>query len=223
MDLTQFLWGGLFSGGEPGGLIVNIVLSAFGLVAGAVIGVPLGIFRAYSPFWLRAPVAGVLSILRATPLLLLVLWTFLLVQVVLAIDLAPVWIGCISLALYGLTHISDIIRSGAKAVPESQLRAARAMALSRVSIALHVAAPIAIRTMIPALTTFATTLFKDSSMCYVIGVVELMQIGVFAATRDPGSLLIYYALVAALFLVFGATGTHFAARLERRMKIRGTV
>jgi ABC-type amino acid transport system permease subunit len=92
--VTYFLWGRLLEGGPAMGLAVNLLLSAIALLGGGLIGLPLGIFRATARPSLLAPVSLVLTVIRGTPLLLLVLWTFLLVQVVAAASLAPVWIGC---------------------------------------------------------------------------------------------------------------------------------
>ena len=160
--------------------------------------------------------------LRSTPLLFLVLWMFLFIQVVLAIPLTPAWIGSIALSLYAMVHISDIVRAGAKAVSQDQIRTAQSLGLSRVQIALHVLIPVSVRVMIPAFTSFATSLFKDSSVCYVIGVIEVMQLGVMESTRNPQYLIHIYAQIAVLFFVVNAIGSRLALRLERRLKIPGT-
>ncbi len=218
-----FLWGSGPEGGPFAGLVVNLQMTGVALLLGVLAGIPLGVFRGLAPFWVHAPVSGVLALVRATPLLLLVLWLYLLIQAVMAIHLAPVWIGCLALALYAATNVSDIVRAGTRAVKPGQLRAARSLGLNRLQIARHVVVPVAVRVMAPALTSFATALFKDSSVCYVIGVVELMQLGVFTATRQPRMLLEVYGLVALLFFAVSVTGTRFADRLERRARMRGMV
>ena len=81
--------------------------------------------------------------------------------------------------------------------------------------------PIALRVMMPALVSFATTLFKDSSFCSIIGVNELMQLGLFRAAREPGQILLIYGEIGSLFFVFAFAGTRLAAALERHARIRG--
>ena len=198
-------------------------MSILALAAGSLLGIPIGVFRAMTPLWLRAPVSATLSVIRSIPLLLLVFWIFLFVQVVLAIPLDPIWVGCIALGLYAMTHISDIVRAGAKAVPKEQIRTAQSLGLSQIQIAMHVIIPISVRVMIPALTSFCTTLFKDSAVVYVIGVIEIMQLGLLESTRDPQNLLYYYALVAAVFFTVNTLGTRLAFKLEQRVKIQGTL
>ena len=77
--------------------------------------------------------------------------------------------------------------------------------------------------MIPSFTSFATTLFKDSSVCYVIGVIEIMQLGVVESTRNPQYMIHYYAASAVIFFVINAIGSHLVSRLEQRIKIPGTL
>lgn len=205
------------------GLILNIVLSSVSLFVGILIGLPLGAFRVMTPLWIRAPISLILALIRATPLLLLVLWNYLFIQVVLAIPLAPIWIGCISLSLYAMTHISDIVKAGTIAVSKAQKRTARSLGLNSIQIARYVIIPVSVRVMIPAFTTFCTSLFKDSSVCYVIGVIELMRLGVLETTRHPRYMLHYYALVALLFFVVTLIGARLSRLLEHRCKIRGTI
>ena len=221
--LSYFLFGTPRDGAPVGGLALNLFLAAIALGGGSLLGVPIGLVRGLAPWWASAWLNVPLALIRSTPLLLLVLWLYLLIQAVLALPLAPVWIAAIALGLYSLTHISDIVRGGVKAVGEPALRSARSLGLTRIQICRNVIAPIALRAMSPALTSFATTLFKDTSVCYVIGVVELMQLGAFTVGRDPGMLLQTYALVGLLFFVVSAGGTQLAAALERRSRLKGMV
>ncbi len=221
-EVTSLLWGGLFSGGPVAGLALNVVLSLGALALGAFLGVPLGALRAVTPLWLHAPVALVLAVLRSTPPLLLVLWCYLFIQLVLVLPLQPLWIGCIALGLYALTHISDIVKAGIRAVPRDLIRTSYALGLTRAQTARHVLLPVSLRVMLPALISFGSALFKESSVCYVIGVVELVQLGLLRSTLEPGRLLRDYALVAALFFVVCSVMTRLASVLEAKARLRGT-
>lgn len=222
-DIGHLIWGGYFDGGAVGGLILNIFMSAVALVVGGLIGVPIGVIRSTTSVWVYAPLALILAIVRSTPLLLLVLWLFIFLQAVCGLRLDPLWIGCIALALYGATHISDIVRGGTLAIPSTHLKTAYAMGLRWHSVNLWVVAPSALRTSAPAIATFAATLFKDSSVCYVIGVVELTQLVVFASTRHPGSLLQYQLAGAMLFFLVSLTFMRIASRFEKTRRIAGTM
>jgi polar amino acid transport system permease protein len=220
-DLTYFLWGAGARDGPVMGLVLNLLLSGVALAGGALLGVPLGVFRAVTSLRVHAPVALVLSVVRSTPLLLLVLWSFLFIQVVLRVPLDPLWIGCIALGMHAATHISDIVRAGTLAVSKAEVKTAQSLGLSRLQIATHVLVPVSMRMMIPAFASFGTSLFKDSSVCYVIGVMELMQLGVMATARDPQHLVQYYLIVGLIFFAVSTVGTRLAFRLEQRVKIRG--
>lgn len=218
-DIGHLIWGGYFQGGAVGGLVLNIFIFAVALLIGGVLGVPLGIVRSTTPIWVYAPLGLPLAIIRSTPLLLVVLWLFIFLQAVCGLRLDSIWIGCIALALYATTHVSDIVRAGTLAIPPTQIRAARALGLRWHSINLHVVAPIALRTAAPALATFAATLLKDSSVCYVIGVVELTQLVVFASTQHPESLIAYQIAGALLFFSVSLVGMRIAYRFEDDRRI----
>jgi polar amino acid transport system permease protein len=220
-EVGHYLWGQAFEGGAAAGLVINVLLTFVGLVCGTLIGVPVGVVRGMAPFWMHAPLTAICALVRATPLLLLILWLYLFIEVVLSFKMGPVWVGAIALGLYSAAWISDAVLAGTRAVPPDQIRAARALGFGSLGVARYVVFPIAWRVMLPALTSFATTLFKDSSFCYIIGVIELMQVGVFKAAREPSRILEIYFIVGLLFLAFAFTGTRLAALLERRVRIRG--
>jgi polar amino acid transport system permease protein len=220
-EVGHYLWGQAFDGGAAVGLVINVLLTFFGLACGVVIGVPLGVLRGMAPPWMHAPFTAIFAVVRATPLLLLILWLYLFIEVVLSLRLSPNWVGAIALGLFSATWISDAFLAGTRAVPPDQIRAARALGFGSLGIARYVIVPIAWRAMLPTLTSFATTLFKDSSFCYVIGVIELMQVGVFKAAREPSRVVEIYTVVGLLFFAFAFAGTRLAARLERRARIRG--
>jgi polar amino acid transport system permease protein len=222
-DIGHLLWGGYFDGGPVGGLVLNVFMSVVALLIGGALGVPIGIIRSTTPIWIYGVVALPLALIRSTPLLLVVLWLFIFLQVVCGLKLDPLWIGCVALALYAATHVSDIVRAGTLAIPRTHIRAAQALGLRWHSINVHVVAPIALRTSTPALATFAATLLKDSSVCYVIGVIELTQLVVFASTRHPEFLLQYQIAGALIFFSVSLLCMRIAARVERRHRIAGTL
>jgi len=221
IDITTLLWGNFFQGGPAMGLILNIVISITAIFFGALIGIPIGLGRVILPYWTIAPITLFLSIIRATPLLLLILWLFILIQVLLNSSLEPLWIGCIGLSLYAMTHLSDLVRAGAKSVAKEQIDAARSLGLNELQVARFILSPIALRTMFPAFCSFFTSLFKDSSICYVIGVIELMQLGVLESTRNPTNIIQNYFVIALIFLVVSMSGTRLGYKLEKKINIKG--
>src|SRR6185295_5776184 len=119
----------------------NVLLTFAGLACGIVIGIPLGVVRGMAPPWMHAPVTAILALVRATPLLLLILWLYLFIEVVLSLRLSPTWIGAIALGLYSATWISDAFLAGTRAVPADQIRAARALGFGSLGVARHVVVP----------------------------------------------------------------------------------
>jgi polar amino acid transport system permease protein len=212
-----------FWGAVASGLWTNLLLTACALSVAAIVGVPLGIVRAQASAWVVPPLNVFVALIRATPLLMLILWTFLLVQAVLALDVEAHVVGALALSIYAAVGVSDIVTAGARSVPLGSVRAAKCLGLSGVQIARCVVAPMAMRAMLPALASFSTTVFKDSSMCYIIGVSELMQAGKLEATRQPGRVLEIYAAVGVVFLIVCIAGARLSGYLERRFPVMGAL
>ncbi len=112
--------------------------------------------------------------------------------------------------------ISGNLRSGILAVPAGQSEAARSMGMKTVQTYILVVLPQAVRICLPGLINNVVALLKDSSLAYVIGVVELTMIGnrIQAESFKPVPVLI---TVACIYLVMTTFLTAFSRALERRM------
>src|SRR5688572_27712594 len=109
------------------GLGTNVLLAVCALAVATVLGVPLGVLRTRARGWLALPLNVGVALVRATPLLMLILWMFLLLQAVLVLDMEPLLIGAIALSIYATVGVSDIVSSGAKSVCSGSIRAAQCL------------------------------------------------------------------------------------------------
>jgi ABC-type amino acid transport system permease subunit len=71
--------------------------------------------------------------------------------------------------------------------------------------------------MIPSFVSFFVSLFKDTSIAYIIGVVELVQSGVIVSQRQPNRMYAAYLCVALGFWVVSFSISQFAMMLEKRL------
>ncbi len=129
--------------------------------------------------------------------------------------------GVIALTVYTSAFIAEEIRAGIFSIPKTQLEASRAVGLSFMQAYRFVILPQALRIVIPPLISQALNLIKNSSLCMVIGVTELM----FMASQVESyhgapfeafsaALLIY--LVISLFVSFCITmyNKHFMIQVR---------
>jgi polar amino acid transport system substrate-binding protein len=153
---------------------MTILLSVASFPLAILIGLAVAVGRLHGPAWLRPLLAGYVEVLRGTPLMLqLYALFFLLPKVGLALPaLAAAITG---LAMNYSAYESEIYRAGLKAVPPGQFEAALALGMSRWQVLRHVVVPQAVRIVMPPVTSDFIALFKDTSVCSAITVIELTK------------------------------------------------
>ena len=83
--------------------------------------------------------------------------------------------GVISLALNSAAYLSEIIRAGIQSIDPGQSEAARSLGLTRRQTLQSIVLPQAIKNILPAIANEFVTIIKESSICYTIGVQEIMS------------------------------------------------
>lgn len=157
---------------KAAGMTVLLSCAAFPLAI--LIGLGVAIGRLHGPMWLRPLLAGYVEVVRGTPLMLqLYAIFFLLPKIGLAL---PALVAAVAgLALNYSAYESEIYRAGLKAVPLGQFEAALSLGMTKWQALRHVIVPQAVRLVMPPVTNDFIALFKDTSVCSVITVIELTK------------------------------------------------
>ena len=164
------------------GLILSLQLTAASFVVALPFGALLAVMRTSSFAPLRAAGSIVVEAIRNVPLLAhLLFWYFAFPELLpegarefLYAHNPEAVCAVIALALYSGVHVAEDIRSGIRAVPPSQLEAARSLGLGRFASLRLVLLPQAFRAATPPLLSQTVNLWKDTSVATVIGAAELM-------------------------------------------------
>ena len=164
------------------GLILSLQLTAASFVLALPFGVAVALMRSSPSKTLRAIGASIVEGIRNVPLLAhLLFWYFAFPELLpepvkLALyDSNPEAIcAVIALSLYSGVHMAEDIRSGIRAVPASQMEAARSLGLGRFAAVRLVLLPQAFRVSVPPLLSQTVNLWKDTSVATVIGAAEMM-------------------------------------------------
>jgi len=153
---------------------MTLLLSCASFPLAIAIGLLVAIGRLYGPGWLRPALGAYVEVLRGTPLMLqLYAIFFLLPKVGLAL---PALVAAIAgLALNYSAYESEIYRAGLRAVPVGQFEAALSLGLTKWQALRHVLVPQAVRIVMPPVTSDFIALFKDTSVCSAITVIELTK------------------------------------------------
>ena len=193
---------------------VTIVLSLSAMPLAMLLGLMIAIGRIYGPAPVRAVLTGYVELIRGTPLMLQLFVLFYLLK------LNP-WIAGISgLAINYSAYEAEIYRSGLQAIPRGQMEAALALGMSRWLALRRVIIPQAVRIVIPPVTNDFIALFKDTSVCSVITLIELTKEYSILANSTGGA--IEFALAASLlYMLMSLPLSWFSRWSEQRLGALG--
>lgn len=202
------------------GLIVTLLLTAFGILLGTVLGVVLATGRSYA----IRPIAYLIliyeKVLRGIPLLvLLFLIYFGLPQI--GINMDAFTAAVIGLGLRSSAYQAQIYRGAINSIPEGQIHAAFSLGMNKLKAIRHVIIPQMLRLSIPGWSNEFTILLKDTSLAFAIGVIELMRQGRYIQVRDPDSVLIVFLLIALIYFVLVFSANKTLRYVEKKYQMAG--
>ena len=157
------------------GLPLTLALFAGSLLASWPLGLGLALARHSGPVWLKVPAVACIEVIRGVPLVTLLFMAAFMLPLVLpeAWQLDLGWRAGIALTLFSAVYLAEVLRGGLQTVPAEQTEAAAILGLSWPGIQRRIVLPQAVRAVLPALTSHAIGLLKDSSLVMVIGLHEL--------------------------------------------------
>jgi len=197
---------------------ITVVIGAMGL--GFVLGMPLSVGQVYGPSWMRRMIVVYVWFFRGIPLLVFLFLFYFGLCTLLEINLSAFTVAVIVLGLISSAYQSQIFRGAILALPEGQLKAARALGMSDAQAFLHIIVPQALRLSIPAWSNEYSIILKDSAVTYALGVTEIMARTHFVATRTYEHMPLYIA-AGVIFLILTSLGVKGLHALENRVRIPG--
>jgi len=164
------------------GLILSIQLTVISFAFALPFGALVAVMRTSTSRLLRAVGTTLVESIRNVPLLAhLLFWYFAFPELlpeglreILYANNPEMVCAVIALTLYSGVHMAEDIRSGIRAVPATQLEAARSLGLGRAAAVRLVLLPQALRASVPPLLSQTVNLWKDTSVATVIGAAEMM-------------------------------------------------
>ena len=205
------------------GMLVTLEITLVALAVGLVWGTLLALMRLSSVAPLRWFAAGYINLFRAVPLVMVLLWFFLVIpQLLTAVfNLPPgtdvrMTSALVGFALFESAYYAEIIRAGIQSVPKGQLSAATALGLSRAQAMRLVILPQALRNMVPLLLTQAIVLLQDTSLVYVSALADFFGTAYKVGDRD-GRLVELLLFAGAIYFVLCFALSRVVQRLQRKL------
>lgn len=197
--------------------VVTMEVSILAMLLAIVCGFLLAVVRVYAPMPLSVLATIYIEIIRGTPVLIQLFFIFYGLPSI-GIKFSPFIAGVVGLGMNYAAYEAENYRAGFTSVPNTQMEAALALAMTRWQAIRHIIAPQAFRVVLPPVTNDFISLLKDSSLVSVITMVELTKAYGQVATT-------YYdyfgtgLLVAAIYLLLGLPFVRLARWTERRLSV----
>ncbi len=204
-----------------GGLMLTIMLAAVGIIASFPLGVLLALGRRSS-----LPIVSLFSTLyiefvRGVPLITVLFMAQLLVPLVnpTLAELPNVFRAMIGIILFSAAYLAENVRGGLQSIPPGQEEAARALGLNGLQVTLQITLPQALRAVLPALVGQFISLFKDTSLVAIVGLLDFSAMGELIVTQTE--FLGLRREVYIFLIVFYFAFTYSIASVSRRIEASG--
>ncbi|MCC6867290.1 MAG: ABC transporter permease subunit [Burkholderiales bacterium] len=204
------------------GMWVTLQITAVAVACGLAFGTVLAAASLVPGKTVRAIVKAYVSLFRSIPLIMLLLWFFLIVPQVLkaVFDLSPsvdvrLVSAMVAFALLESAFFCEIMRAGIESLPRGQFQAARALGMSTLQSLTYVILPQALRAMLPVILTQCIVIFQDTSLVYVIALGDFFRSATSIGERD-GTLIQMLLFAGAVYWVICSTLSFVVDRLRPR-------
>lgn len=205
------------------GMAVSLQITGVAIAAGILWGTVLAMMRLSPIKPLSWFAAGYVTLFRAVPLVMVLLWFFLIVPQFLqnvlnlgrAADMRLVS-AMIGFALFEAAYYSEIIRAGIQSVSKGQIAAAYALGMTHWQAMRLIVLPQAFRNMLPLLLTQAIILFQDTSLVYVSALADFFGAAYKVGERD-GRLVELLLFAGAVYFVICYAASLAVRRLQKRV------
>ena len=157
------------------GLIFSVQLTLIAMIGGIALGTVLALMRLSGKKWLVAVAAFYVNTLRSIPLVMVILWFFLLIPLLIGRPMGAELSAIITFTVFEAAYYSEIMRAGIQSVSKGQVHAGYAVGMTYAQCMKLIVLPQAFRNMLPVLLTQTIILFQDTSLVYAIGAYDLLK------------------------------------------------
>ena len=209
---------------DLGGLMINLLLAFFGIVLSLPIGIGLALGRRSSLPVVKVACVAFIEVIRGVPLITLLFMSRHILPLTFPADLNidRVYLAGITITIFSSAYMAENVRGGMAAVPTGQAEAASALGLRGWQTTLMITLPQGLRNIIPAIVGQFISLFKDTSLVYFIGMLDLVEMGRVSIQGnqefiDNGREV--YLFLAVVFWVFTFSMSFISRRIEHALGV----
>jgi len=200
------------------GFLFSIQLTLIAMIGGIALGTVLALMRLSGIKWLVWPAAFYVNTLRSIPLVMVILWFFLLIPLIIGRPMGAELSAVVTFTIFEAAYYSEIMRAGIQSVPRGQVFAGYAVGMSYAQTMQLIVLPQAFRNMLPVLLTQTIILFQDTSLVYAIGAYDLLK-GFEVAGKNFNRPVETYLVAAVVYFVICFSLSMLVRRLQQKIQI----
>ena len=200
------------------GLMFSVTLTVIATLGGIFFGTLLALMRLSGKQWLIMPATIYVNGMRSIPLVMVILWFFLLVPLVIGRPIGAELSAIITFVAFEAAYFSEIMRAGIQSIPRGQVFAGQALGMTYGQNMRLVVLPQAFRNMLPVLLTQTIILFQDTSLVYAIGAYDMLK-GFEVAGKNYGRPMEAYIAAAVIYFIICFALSWLVKRLHKKIAI----
>jgi general L-amino acid transport system permease protein len=205
------------------GILLTVVLSVVSIVGSFPIGVLLALGRRSDLPVVKVGCTLFIEVVRGVPLITILFMAQVMLPLFLPLQLTidRVVRAMIGMTLFTAAYLAEVVRGGLQAIPHGQAEAARAVGLNEALVTGLVILPQALRTVLPAIMGQFVSMFKDTSLVAIVGLLDLLAVSqsITAQREFIGLQREVYLFAGAFYLVVSYGMSYASHRLEKRLGV----
>ncbi len=208
-----------------GGFFLTLVIASVGMLGSIPLGMLLALGRRSSMIVVKSLCVVFIEVIRGIPLITVLFMASVMFPLLLpeGFNLDKLLRAIIGVTLFVSAYMAETIRGGLQAIPKGQYEAAHALGFSTPLTLWFIIFPQVFKIIIPGIMNAFISLFKDTSLVYIIGLFDLLGMAQIA-TQNPmwlGHAMEGYVFVGLVFWSFCFAMSFYSRQIERRLQHRG--
>ncbi len=217
LDLSFYDWD-LIRRFVAQGLVFSLWLTVVATAGGVLLGTVLALMRLSGKPYLEWPAAAYVNTMRSIPLVMVLLWFFLLIPFAIGRPIGAEMSAVITFIAFEAAYFSEIVRAGIQSIPRGQVNAGFALGLTYRQNMQQIILPQAFRNMLPVFLTQTIILFQDTSLVYAIGAYDMLK-GFETMGKNLGRPVEAYLLAAVVYFVMCLGLSYLVRKVQARVQI----
>lgn len=205
------------------GMLLTILLSVVSIVASFPIGVLLALGRRSDLPVVKGFSVLFIEIVRGVPLITILFMAQVMLPLFLPLEfnVDRVIRAMAGMTLFTAAYLAEVVRGGLQSVRNEQVEAARALGLSELLVTGLIVLPQALRAVIPPIMGQFVSIFKDTSLVTIVGLLDLLAVGqsVIKQREFLGAVREIYLFAGVFYFVISYAMSLASRRLERQLGV----